>query len=157
MLDSIIKVAGDILATTPGVAIDDVAAIDIPEDGLIWSIDCMIYTTDFVDPVAGASADYLMAAELSFLSTNQFASNDARGELQEIGISFQANSVNAEGGGLGKTSEVRSTNFTKGIPVMAGERIHAHSFSSLANLTGAFRFLLFMESKGGARRSTRRR
>ena len=151
MLDSIIKIAGTIPADQTK---SDISSIDIPEDGFIWAMDGLIYCTGMADDITTADSMVLLA-ELSFLSTSQMGSNDARGELQEIGIAFYAE--DSLGGAGAKCSEVRATSLNKGIPVQAGERLHAHGYSNLPNLTGAFSFLLYLETKGGGRRATRGR
>lgn len=149
-IGSIIKIAGTIpagLATT-----DARAQIDLPEDGYIWAIDSLIYFT--LPPVTGsAEVTAFMLAELSFLATNQLGANDARGELTEIGVAYTYDTAAM----AAKASEIRSLTLSSPIPINAGERLFAHVHNNQANQTGAFSFLLFIENRGGGRRSVRRR
>ena len=152
MIDSIIKIAGNIPAGNT--TTNDISSVDIPEDGYIWALHGLLYMT--VPPATNAVEDIiLLLAELSFLSTNQLGANDARGELIEVGLSCYTDST-ANGTGQ-KVSENVVITLPKGIPVQAGERLHTHGHSNTTLVTGAFSFLLYLETKGGGRRATRGR
>jgi len=141
-IDSIIKVfgTGDISTTT-----NDVAAIDIPEDGLILGV---------MGTVSGAVGDEgELQAELSFLSTNQFQVNDARASIMEV--NHMAGNLTTSGIPEGSTQIWMS--IPDGIPVSAGERIHMHTRASTGNTpTGSFQLYLTF-TPGTGRRSQRRR
>lgn len=154
MLNSIIKVSSTITAAA---TTDSDVSVDIPEDAGLWSIDGFIFCTGITGGVAAATL-YQLKAELSFLSTNQFNSNDARGCLLELALSFYTENADNAASGIGaKTSQIHGKDFMKPIPVYAGERIHVHTHSSIAGLVGQFSFLLYLQTKGGGRRDCRRR
>ena len=68
-LSTIIKISGVILANA---TTNDIASIDIPEDGEITCIGGSI-AGDFTPAPADSTSQTLrLACELSFLSTNQF-------------------------------------------------------------------------------------
>lgn len=133
-----IKIAG-----TSGTSADDIANIDVPEDGDIEGISASLYSDD---GTLGERA----SVELSFNSTNQLFSNDARGSLLTISGSAQGGT-----GVVGYTSNVQM-NFPDPIPVSAGERLHLHQLVSAAHTT-VMEFIIYFRGKGGGRRATRRR
>ena len=138
-----IKIFGE---GTISVFSSDVASIDIPEDGEILSI------LGFVSG-KGMDADGDQAyAELSFLSTHQIESNDARGSILEV-----ATRMSLGAAGVAKSNESVVISFTpgSGIPLNAGERIHLHTFGS-TGVTPKATFMLYL-STGGARRARKRR
>ena len=139
-VDSIIKLAGSGMTGSS----DSVVSIDMPEDGEIIAISGTI------------SDDTMVIAErvrieISFLSTSQFNSNDARGAIFMMSLG----SITTTGGSSAHANHAVSFG-GDGIPINAGERIHMH-----ASITGSpaaeAEVLLYIKLKGGARRSTRRR
>lgn len=93
---------------------DDQAALDIPTDGDIVGIKW-----------AGASNldtdDDSMLAEVSFLSTNTLATNDARGMIDSIRQQGVIVTTGAFDGGINFF-----TPMPDGLPTVAGERVHLH-------------------------------
>ena len=123
---------------------DAVASIDIPSDGFITGIDW--------DGNVNLDADgETMNAELSFIATNQVATNDVRGRIS---------SISAQVAVLTSVGEV-AFNLQKWIgpmdlSVSGGERIHLH-FQSSTGVTGAVRCNIHLDARSvGARRSARR-
>ncbi len=145
-ISAIIKIAGTIPA---GVTTNDIASIDIPEDGFIVNIGGTLIA---IDASVAAGTNYVIS-ELSFNSTNQISANDGRGTLAGMTV---ANTFFGTSGGA-KSSEIANLPMPEGIPVNSGERIHLHGISSIADLTGSAVFLLYLLSKGGGRRNIRRR
>lgn len=138
MIDSIIQLQAAGITTTT----NDIAAIDIPEDGEIMAI------AGFISDVTIVLAESI-AVEVSFLSVTQLGSNDARGVI--FGMVLSASAAAPVNGGVNSNMV-----FPEGIPVKAGERIHLHTV-----VTGATNFntnvILYMSVKGGARRVSARR
>lgn len=156
MIDTIIKISGTVLANA---TTNDIAAIDIPEDGEIMCIGALLIGIPARVGVASTNLSIRIAAELSFLSTNQIGVNDARGTIAGIGASWAHSFAEAtETGGSGaKCSEMADICLPEGITVNAGERIHLHGSSSEALVTATATFLLYMKTKGGGRRDRHRR
>lgn len=146
MINTIIKVSGTILA---GAVTDDIAAIDIPDDGIIRAIGGALYGI-YATPATGSIQ---ILSEISFLSTNQFGANDSRGTL--AGLVVAGTILSTEGGY--NLSEFGNIVFPDGIPINAGERIHLHGSSSAANLTAVASYLLYIQSKGAGSRTRFRR
>jgi hypothetical protein len=123
-----------------------VANIDVPEDGEILAI------MGFVSGKGMDGDGDAIYAELSFLSSHQIETNDARGSILEV-----AHRVVVGAAGAMQSSENVSIGFSpgSGIPVNGGERIHLHTFGS-TGVTPKGSFLIYL-SAGGARRATRRR
>ena len=147
-INTIIKVSGALpnAATT-----NSISSIDIPEDSEIVSIGGLIVTT-----VAQAAAGLWSAvAELSFLSTNQIGTNDARGAVAGIGVTFE---IFGAAAGT-KTSEQNALTFPEAIIVSAGERMHLHGITNLVGpgSVATATFLLYLRTKGGGRRRARLR
>lgn len=155
-VDTIIKVAGIVPAND---TTNDISAIDIPEDGEILAIGGVILGLYSKVPGASQNLTLQLSSELSFLSTNQIGSNDSRGSIAGIGVACVFNYAEAgeTGGGGGNLSEFGVITFPEGIIVNAGERIHLHGFSNSADLTAAATYVLYLKTKGGARRAGRRR
>lgn len=143
MIDEIVRVA----ANASGGAQNDLASVDMIQDGKIMAV------AAHLTPKNPGSSDESLRAELSFLSTNQIQSNDARGSICKI----EEEIVFATG--VGRQSFGRSLffEFPGGIPVNAGERIHLHSSGS----TGAdaeITFDMYVDFVGsGSRGASRRR
>ena len=139
---STIKIFG---VGTVSVFTNSVAAIDIPEDGEIVAI---VGTVQGM----GMGADDTATAELSFLSTNQIDTNDARGSILEVSTRTGAVSTN----GQAKSSDNIALSIPDGLPVNAGERVHLHTRGSAA-VTPEGVFTLYLRTTGGGRRVGRRR
>ena len=155
-IDTIIKISGTIPANT---TTNDIAALDIPEDGEILCIAGIITGTYEPAAAAGANITLRLLSELSFLSTNQIAVNDSRGAIAGLGVAtllFFSEAAETGGGGA-KLSEVADICPPEGIAVNAGERIHLHGLSSDTNLTGTTTYLLYLKTRGGGRRAVKRR
>lgn len=155
-VDSIIKIVG----TVPSNATTDaISSIDIPEDGEILTV--LGYITGIYEPAAaaGANISLRLATELSFLSSNQISTNDARGSIAEVrtGCTYFFSEAVETGGGGGKLSEQSVMVLNQGIPVFGGERIYMHGFSSDADLTADAAFMIYMKTRGGGRRASKRR
>ncbi len=123
---------------------DSSATIDVQLDGEIQSI---LMTTD----CSGADAlNDGMRAELSFLSTNSFGTNDTRGSLMMIhnrmGILTQG------GGNMDNNFSVSGLE----VPVNAGERLHLH-ISHQGGATGTCHAYVYIRDKGVTRTPPRRR
>lgn len=141
-MDTIIKIVGTgtISTTTSGVA-----TIDVPEDGTIEAIHGMVFGAAMAD-------NDNCSAELSFLSTNQFNLNDARGAIAEVTV--KSSSVTTSG--QGPASAMQYFNFNPGIPINAGERLHLHTDAS-SGVTPTGQFTIYMRTSGGGRRARSRR
>lgn len=156
-IDTIIKVSGTISASATS---NDIASIDIPEDGNIVCVGGAI--VGIYAPTIGAAntnQNLQLMAELSFLSTNQISTNDARGSIAGVAVSsagYFAEAVETGGSGF-KLSEQDSICLEGGIIVNAGERIHLHGYSSTVGLTATATFLLYITTAGGGRRAIKRR
>ncbi len=124
---------------------DSVASLDIQLDGVITS---MLMT----GMCAGVNAlDEGMQAEISFLSSNTFGSNDVRGSLMTMQI--RSGMLTSGMGNMCDNINISSVN----IPVNAGERIHLH-IRDAGTLTGrVVHAYLYVEDKGVSRLSSRRR
>lgn len=124
---------------------DDIASIDVPEDGFIVGL-----LMSIIDATLASGEN--VVSEVSFLSTSQNTSNDARGliGMLSMGVGVVTTSGN------GQAAQSLFLNFGDGIPVNAGERIHLHT-----DITGApsagLRNALYFSTKGGGRRSAKRR
>jgi len=128
----------------PSTDTDDVSAFDVPEDGLIKG-----YMMDLQAPSMVAGKE--MQAEISFLSTSQFTTNDARGLIGRC--SMATNTVSTNGGG--NAQGYATQKFDKGITVAAGERVHLH-FETSDSVLCRIHVLLIFEFKGGVRAARRR-
>lgn len=156
MTNAIIKVSGTVPANA---TTSDIVSIDIPEDGLIQCIGGLLVPIFSRGAAPSTNESLSIVAELSFLSTHQIGSNDARGTIAGIGVAvIMVFSEAAEtGGGGAKISEQNSLCIEGGIPVNAGERIHLHGSSSDGSLTATATFILYMKFVSRARRSPSRR
>ena len=126
---------------------DGVAALDIPEDGLIMGVDWDIWAE------AEAATAVLLKAQLSFLATNQFDTNDARGPISNI---YMKRVITTSGASMASTSKWVS--MPTPLQVAGGERIFVHTDSSAATWTVGFAALVhFQPGKTRVRRSQRRR
>lgn len=96
---------------------NSLAALDIQFDGVITSI----FMTMIHD---GDANDEFANAEVSFLSTNTMASNDARGSLMIIGTQMGLTTSGVA------TNNVNASTGPVEIAVVAGERVHLHISAS---------------------------
>lgn len=124
---------------------DSAAQLDIQNDGFIEGV---------LMDVSCAAMDALSdscSAEVSFMSTNTFGTNDVRGSIMIL-RTIQ-NFLTSGGGAQGKSQFVA---LQKGIPVFAGERIHLHVTMS-AGLTINVQVFLYTRSLATRRTDRRRR
>lgn len=126
-------------------ATDDCASLDIQIDGIITAI----HMTALAMGVN--AADEGLYAECSFLSTNTFSANDARGSLMIIEV--VSGMLTSGMGMMAANASIASLE----IPVAAGERIHMH-ISDIGTLSSrnAHAFLYVLD-KGTPRIPGRRR
>ena len=139
MSETVIQMYGSVSADT-----DDVSSIDVPEDGEIMGV--MI---DMKSPLA-ANADS-MQAEVSFLSSSQFVTNDARGIISRCLLATGTLTTSGQANAQGYSNII----FHKGVSVNAGERIHLH-FETDTNVACGIHALLIFKFKGGIRAARRR-
>ena len=123
---------------------DDAASIDIPEDGELMGVIMSIRAP-------GMAANRYVATELSFLSSSQFSTNDARGVIAYVELASGALNTN----GLTGANNSQSFIFHKGLNVNAGERIHLH-LSTNDTVNVRVRCHLIFKFKGGVRAVRRR-
>lgn len=120
-----------------------IAALDIPQDGVLIGIDW--------DLAVRAAIVTQVEAELSFIATNQLTTNDVRGRISTISINSEL--ITAVG-----VSVASAQKWIGGfdLPLSGGERIFIHVNSAL-NTVGHVRCNLYYDSSGTMRRSARRR
>ncbi len=124
---------------------DSVASIDIQLDGEIKSI-LMTGEASGVDAVNEG-----FTAEVSFLSSNGFTTNDTRGSLMTI----QSRMGLSTNGGLQTAVNMGVSNLD--VPVNAGERVHLH-ITDLGTITVRnVHAYLYVQDKGTQRIPSRRR
>lgn len=139
-MESVIQMYGTASADS-----DSVAQIDVPEDAHLH-----FALLNIRSPSGMTSAKYAQM-EVSFLSSSQFSTNDARGIIGRCQIS---------GGTVTTSGQVSADgqahlHFPKGISVVAGERIHLHIETSDTVLITCHALLVF-KFKGGIRQGRRR-
>jgi len=120
------------------------AAIDIPQDGVLIGIDWDM--TAMLDATLESSE-----VELSFIATHQTTTNDVRGRISSIStgaIVLTAVGVN--------TVSVQKWLGGFDLFVSGGERIFLHVVAS-AGVVSLVRCNLFYDASGNMRRSSRRR
>ncbi len=139
MSESLIQMYATATAST-----DDISAIDVPEDG-----DLMGVVMHIRNPSMGAGNH--STAELSFLSSSQFTTNDARGLIAGVTVSLSALNTN----GLAMSSNSQAYIFHKGLNVNAGERIHMHLLTTDTTSVVILAHMIF-KFKGGVRAIRRR-
>lgn len=142
MSDIIYKLEG---TGTGGATSNDVVSVDIQNDGLIEGVWVQVTATGM------DALNDNCRAEVSFLSTNTFGTNDTRGSILIVSA-FQ--SFLTSGGGL--SGGQGFVTFAKGIPVVAGERIHCHTTGS-TGVTPTVTAFLYVRTTSNARSSGRRR
>jgi len=99
---------------------DSLASLDVQFDGEIVAI------AGTMDADLDADAESC-ACEVSFLSSNSIATNDARGSLFMMRIRLSETTAAS-----GNVSAVSHSVSNLAIPVSAGERIHGHMLSTAA-------------------------
>jgi len=125
---------------------DSVASVDIPEDGDIVGVHGNIAASGL-----DADADGCQV-ELSFLSTNQLGTNDARGSIMSMDVRNTAATVAS----IAQNSLSTYVSFQDGIPANAGERIHMHRIVS-TGVNARARFDIYFRTTKVTRRTRRRR
>ena len=118
-------------------------AVDIPQDGVILGIDW--------DAGWYFDAEEKAEVELSFIATNQLASNDVRGRLSSI----QAHSAEVTAVGHNPISVQKWLGGIE-IVVAGGERLYLHSVAT-SGVNGVVRCNLYVDLGATMRRSARRR
>lgn len=130
-----------------GVAAGDAAAaIDVREDSDIVAIAGTMTALDL-----DTEADFCRA-ELSFLSTNQMSTNDARGSLLQLELQGTVETLV----GVMVPQTAIAVDLGDGIPVNAGERVYIH-ISTSTGVTPRAIFMLYMAQKAVTRRRGRLR
>ncbi len=129
-------------ASTAG---DSVANLDIQIDGTITAL----YMTGSVGGADGLNDGF--QAEVSFLSTNTFSTNDARGSLMTI-----QSKLSLLTSGQANTA-VNANISTLDIPVAAGERVHLHVEDIGTPTARGVHAYLYVLDKGTPRIPGRRR
>lgn len=124
---------------------DSVASLDIQIDGIITS---MMMTTV---PLGVNVLDEGVQAEVSFLSSNTFTTNDARGSLMMLNSCLGA--ITTGGCNTAMNCAISSLE----IPVSAGERIHLHILDIGTVTDRATHCYLYVLDKGTPRTPGRRR
>ena len=99
---------------------DDVAQIDVPDDGIIESILFEIAALTF-----DADGEELFG-QLSFGSTSAFQSNDARVVLANVATAVGTQSGTAAASTM-NSYKANFIQFNAGLRVFGGERIHMHT------------------------------
>ena len=126
-------------ATSSG---DSVASIDVPDDGFI--VGAQLFCAGRSPSAANAS----IVAELSFGSTNQLTTNDARNVI--ISNHWHAGDVQvAEVANMAVTNNLV---YPDGLTVFAGERIHLHTAVVALTMSEVVALLVFQFRKFSARR-----
>jgi len=125
---------------------DAIASLDIPEDGFITGIEWC------VNAINGFASEDALVLQLSFLSTNQFNQNDARGVISNCQISAGTITTNGLMGVVGTFFSA----FSEGLDVSGGERLHLHA-QETGTATIDVHVLVHLSSRRRTVRRTRRR
>lgn len=130
-----------------GSTADAVASIDIPQNGRILGLDWSMRAE-------GMAADADLAQyDLSFVSTNQRTTNDARGTISSCMVGISA----ATAASIAGTFANKFVDLKDGIGVSAGERLYLH-LDTTANTTSTVVLIVYFKfGTAVARRSARRR
>ena len=125
-------------------SLSSIAQLDIVEDGKIWVVSW-----------AGAPLGLLIVGnefrvEVSFSTSNTLDNNDIRQAIDEVGIGSSILGA----AGLANPNINKSTSGLN-INVIAGERIHMHSFASTGVSGRVSCFLYVDDGSGGTTRSRR--
>lgn len=119
-----------------------IAQLDIVEDGKIVGISWS------VAPIGLDSAGDELRVEVSFSSSNTLDNNDIRQAIDEVGCGASGATIV---GVLGINKAISGLN----INVIAGERIHMHSFASTGVAGRTSCFLYVQDGSGGGTRTRR--
>lgn len=129
---------------------DNVASIDIPEDGNIVGIDWTMVPGVGTGTFNGTDD---IRVQLSFLSTSQFAQNDARAVISSVGMGVGA----LTGSGLGSVYVNKTIAFHEALDVAAGERLYLHAAENgAAGYEVSCHIHLQIRAKAQRRRTRRR-
>ena len=128
----------------PSTDTDGVSSIDVPEDGEIMGVQITMQAPAMVEAKE-------MQCEISFLSSSQFTTNDARGVIARNTIATSTVTTNGGANAHGISNII----FHKGLSVNAGERIHLHFETSDTALCRIHALIQF-KFKGGVRTARRR-
>ena len=120
-----------------------IAQLDIVEDGKLWAISWA------AAPIGLDANDDEYRVEISFSSSNTLDNNDIRQAIDEIGQSVSVGAVGIVSLGINKSISGLNVN------VIAGERIHMHSFASTGVAGRCSCFLYVADGSGGTTRSRR--
>lgn len=123
---------------------DGLANIDIPADGFILGVDWDINLNMDTDAETAS-------VELSFIATNQLATNDIRGRISSISSRLAVLSSTS-----GHVGSLQKWVGPFDISVSGGERIYLHCVST-AGITGEARCSLMVDLGTQVRRRARRR
>lgn len=134
-------------AGTSGTTQSDAANIDIPEDGEITAVDMNVWSGSTI------SSATILRAQLSFISSHQIGTNDARGVISEVMMSAVFNTS-----GAAKGDTTKQVTFSPGLKVSAGERLHVHTNNTGGTATPNFQIMIHLNTdRPVARRARRRR
>jgi hypothetical protein len=131
-------------AATSGGTEDALASIDIPSDGRITGVDWA------VSALLNADGE-LLEAELSFLSTNQIRTNDARGSISQVRLEMYLLTSGAT-----QHSANKFVALSPGLEVAAGERLYIHSRAT-AGVVASLGLALHLDLAKTVRARMRRR
>lgn len=123
---------------------NSIAQLDIVEDGKIRAISWA------GAPINLDAAQDEFRVEVSFSSSNTLDSNDIRQAIDEVGVGQP--STTALLGGVGNINKAFSG---LNINVIAGERIHMHSFAS-TGVAGRVSCFIYVDDGSGGRTRSRR-
>ncbi len=128
-------------------------SIDVPADGILDSLSLGV-TVD--DDTAMDGAPKSLSAEVSFMSSSTFVTNDARGSLCTVTAAMFGQVV-TDLIMLGPTSVPFCILNNLNIRLNAGERIYMHILSSDPDIPGRAAAYLFINDNVDGRARTRRR
>lgn len=140
---SIIKMYVDVASATY-----EAAQVDIPADGTLYAFHLGMMRTD-ATPVDNES----VFCELSFISTPQYASNDARGSIGQVMLAtFEM--LEATTFGVNGPNNV----FLSGLDIRlnAGERIYLHATPGGSIVATAFAYMYIHDGLDQPRAARRR-
>ncbi len=139
---SVIKMYVDVAAATY-----EAAQIDLPADGTLYALHLMVSVSD----ATPASSEQVFA-ELSFISTPQYAANDSRGSLAQCNIkTYFADAARLA---ISGNSEFSMTGLN--VRLNAGERIYLHCTPEGSIAANAIAYL-YIEDGMDQPRALRRR
>lgn len=119
------------------------ANIDIPEDGMITGVEWS------AAPALNADGEEF-AAELSFIATGQFSTNDSRGQISVVRARLGLLTSGASATGLDRFTPMD-------LAVSGGERIYLHLTATAGVVSSVELIIHFEPGSTRTRRSARRR